>query len=44
MGVQELRFQFWILYNPSEYSNRTLKKLEQKKMCPLIEYNAFENR
>ena len=30
MGVQELRYQFWILYNPSEYSNRTLKKLEKK--------------
>ena len=29
MGVQELRYQFWILYNPSEYSNRTLKKLEK---------------
>ena len=38
MGVQELRYQFWILYNPSEYSNRTLKKLEknEKKMFPLI--------
>ena len=30
MGVQELRYQFWVSYNPLEYSNRTLKKLEKK--------------
>ena len=31
MGVQELRYQFWVSYNPLEYSNRNLKKLEKKK-------------
>ena len=30
MGVQELCYQFWVSYNPLEYSNRTLKKLEKK--------------
>ena len=30
MGVQELRYQFWISYNPLGYFNKALKKLEKK--------------
>ena len=29
MGVQELRYQFWIADNPLGYFNKALKKLEK---------------